>query len=234
MTAVDERTSMLNQRLVLRVGRTAAVLALLFVGSVPTAGAAPILSLEGATTGCFDAGCTYQTVDLLQGLTFTGDDFSTTLDANTTDTANVSLGSFSVDRAIQYNYASSVFNLLVSFTLPGLASDDFVAAISGNINQSGNGTITIDFNQTPVLFEFTDAGGSGTFELVISSDPQLQRGVASASISGLLQNLTYTPTSIESDPVSTVPEPSSLLLLVTGMIGGGLCRKRRSTTAHQG
>ena len=147
------------------------------------------------------------------------------------------LGSFTLVRDPRNdNYQNAIFDLAVTFALPtgltGGSSAAFVADLTGNIHKpsaSQNDQLTIDFGAgSQKLFSFNNGSQQGSFLFSIV-DPlliDLPKGQNSATgtLYGNISNAdTFAPT----------PEPGTLLLLATSLIGLGIYVMRKSQRRAQ-
>jgi len=214
------------------------------LGCAHSASASPFTTFSASTYGCFtsSASCT-PTLQLVtsNNLTFEGvADAAAAIDANTPDTANLFLGTFTIpDPSGNVNPGSTdTFDLRVQFNDPVNSSAGiFSALLQGRITGGPNDSVKVDFSQTPITYSYSNAGGSGTFELLVMNDPLFgvtgdSHPIASPSsvpLFGRIQNVTYTSASDVSLDPAAVPEPASLLLFGTGLIGcaSRLRRKRK-------
>jgi hypothetical protein len=168
------------------------------------------VTISGSTTGI---------VSGVPQLTFTGNTFTgTTVLGDGALSGSNNLGSFFLNTA-PTQALGGFFTLNVTFTTPGginggqgaTYTANITGSVSPNVDQGG---VLIDFNNSPQLFTFSNATGTGFFSLTVA-DVFVQTGRSAQITAGIFGQQ------------SSAPEPMTMLLLGTGLAGVAARVRRR-------
>ena len=196
------------------------ITAAILMGTVAASPARSEVFLEGSTDGCFGTNCVGSSPVTVGRLTFTDNSFGN----NTVNDQLLvsSFGHFTLQTGGFQTYNTS-FSLFIDFDAPSDLSPDtghIVAAITGQTTSGNNGSVNINFDNTPEIFTFS----GGTISLLLN-DVNVGPG-DSANISGLF---TVTAANV----TAAVPEPSTWAMMVLGFAGVGFMAYRRKQGSLQ-
>lgn len=196
---------------------------------------ADTVTIHPLSIGSFNGSIFFNANVSLHGLTFQGTTFP-----NPVASVDRSVPSFSLSPASTFNlgtftltgdpatYTGNTFAIHMTFSFSNALDLDiegsfpqfptFPATLIGSVQGSSQGSLTIDFNNSPVVFSVSLNGNVFHVFSITLQDIVIQPG-QTVSIIGAVNH------------ISPVPEPATLLMLTSGLAAlGTAVRKRRKTS----
>lgn len=166
---------------------------------------------SGTTTGNFNNSDSTSYL----GLTFIGATFSgTTTGGILALEGENQLGLFTLSVPPTGSYFGS-FQLQVTFSAPmGANASPFIATVFGNVMNDSTGSVAIFFVEPTTEISFGAGSGVGAFTLSIDN-VSFNLADGTMPLTGTIESLAFSPP----QPTATIPEPTTLLLLGTGLAG---------------
>jgi hypothetical protein len=155
---------------------------------------------------------------------------STSVNGSTNAAGNalgLALGSFTLSQpgaTINYN---NTFTLNILFAAPTISgATSFGALLSGHLkNGTGQSEVALVFAPSSNIFNFTSPS-TGSFTFTVHDIMNMDHSAGGPATYTLRGDITGGE-SDASDPLSSVPEPSSIFLLLTVLGGAGLAMRRK-------
>ena len=121
-------------------------------------------------------------------------------------------------------YDTRRFRVRLQFTQPG-GVEVFATLLDGQFASGNTGQLTFDFDNAFQTVLFSNASGSGSFDIRLNDQTlQIVGSAVTETLTGDIRRAVFVPA------VSTVPEPSTWALMGTGLLtlAGVAARRKRS------
>jgi hypothetical protein len=183
---------------------------------------ADVMPFQWSTTG------TFSSPGLPTGLSFVGAPLSGVQNTAADGSLSaINLGHFTfADIGTDY---TGTFSLTVNFFRPsGSADPAYSVTLAANANSNGgNDTLTINFPGAS-QYSFNGPDGNGTFTFGVDDVFDFRNGshTDTVNLTGNISRATFTD--VTTTDTSPVPEPSSVLLLCTALLGFAFVARRKS------